>query len=69
MNSGSGRFKLLLVVEPAYDATPMLSSDTVFHHPALVVLDEIRSDLEGTVGAAVETDRLWEQNPAMKRVL
>lgn len=69
MNSGGNRFKLLLVVEPAYDGTPMLSSDTVFHHPALVVFDEVRPDLEGTVGAAVESDRMWEQNPAMRRVL
>lgn len=67
MNSGSDRFKLLLVVEPAYDASTI--HDTVFHHPTLIVMDEVRPDLEGTVGAAVESDRTWEKNPAMRRVV
>jgi hypothetical protein len=66
MNSGGERYKLLLVVEPAYDAS-LASGEIVFHHPSLVVLDEVRPDLVGTVCPAVESGRLWERNPAMRR--
>ncbi len=59
MNSGGERFKLLLIVEPAYDAsTHNTSGDVVLHHPALVVLDEARPDLVGTICPAVESGRL-----------
>lgn len=68
MNSGGRRYKLLLIVEPAYDASSHSTSDEIIlHHPSLVMLDEVRPDLVGTVCAAVESDRLWEKNPAMRR--
>lgn len=68
MDSGGKHMKLLLIVEPAYDASSRSTDEIVLHHPALILLDEIRPDLIGVVCPAVESSRVWENNPAMKRL-
>jgi hypothetical protein len=68
MDSGGKHYKLLLILEPAYDASFGSSNETVLHHPALILMDEIIPDLVGTVRPAVESVRVWENNPVMKRL-
>lgn len=67
MNSGAERYKLLLIVEPAYDASLGSTGEIILHHPALILLDEVRPDHVGNIAPAVESGRLWERNPAMRR--
>ena len=69
MNSDNNRFKLLLVLETLVLETFLVSCVQETQHSCLIILDEISSALEGTVGCAVERSRSWEQNPAMKRML